>query len=81
VLKEAGFLEREVTRAAVGQGAHDEVIEQLNLHDGGGQAHRAGQASVRIASGGILAASIRVVGRFPSFRVLPIAIGKSGVFG
>jgi hypothetical protein len=29
----------------------------------------------------ILAASIRVAGRFPSFRVLPSAIGKSGAFG
>jgi hypothetical protein len=34
-------------------GRHDQVIEQLNLHGGGGQAHRAGQASVRVASGGI----------------------------
>ena len=29
----------------------------------------------------ILAASIRVAGRFPSFRVLPSAIGKRGAFG
>jgi hypothetical protein len=30
---------------------------------------------------GILAASIRVAERFPSFRVLPSAIGKGGAFG
>src|ERR1700760_855945 len=29
----------------------------------------------------ILAASIRVTGRFPSFRVLPSAIGKRGAVG
>jgi hypothetical protein len=33
------------------RGSHDEVIEQLNLHDGGGQARRAGQASVRVDGG------------------------------
>ena len=52
-LKKARFLEREVTGAAFGWGAHDEVIEELNLHSGGGQAHRAGQAAIRVTGGGI----------------------------
>jgi hypothetical protein len=30
-LKEACFLEREVTGTAIGRGAHDEVIEKLNF--------------------------------------------------
>ena len=46
---------REVTGAAVGRGAHDEVIEQLNLPGGGGQARRAGQALVRVTGGRVSA--------------------------